>query len=152
MSITTLRQYRAGQEEALRTELAELQRAVDDAEVIRIRLEETTLENVKTYLERAKEGLTADEALLWNDLMERMADSVSRATDAVAKARRRLEEKRLEAVEAARETRKLEILERRESDRTQRLDDVRTQRQLDEVGGRRFQSRRKEHHDGPERN
>ena len=152
MNVTALRQYRASQEEALRTELAELQRAVDDAEVIRRRLEDTTLENVKTYLARAKEGLTSDEALLWNDVMERMADSVSRATDTVAQARRRLEEKRLEAVEAARETRKLEILEQRESNRTQRLDDARTQRQLDEAAGRRFQTRRKEQHDGPERN
>ena len=97
-------------------------------------------------------NLRIDPERLWNDLMERMADSVSRATDTVAQARRRLEEKRLEAVEAARETRKLEILEQRESNRTQRLDDARTQRQLDEVAGRRFQTRRKEQHDGPERN
>jgi len=148
MNVTSLRQFRASQEEALRTELLQLQRAVDDAELLRRRLEDTTLENVKTYLARAKEGLTGDEALLWNDLMERMAGGVSRASDAVAQAQRRLENKRLEAVEAARETRKLEILEQRESDRTQRLDGVRTQRQLDDIAGRRFQDRRgKEQHD-----
>lgn len=151
MNVSALKQYRATQEEVLRAELAQLQRAVDEAKERMRRLEATALENVQAYLARAKEGLTADEAVLWNDLMARMADSVSRASDAVVQAQQQFEAKRLEAMDAARETRKIEVLEQREAERERHLDEVRTQRQVDEVAGRRFLVRRKESHGTSER-
>lgn len=148
MNVTSLKQYRASQEDFLRAELAELQRAVDHAEAVRQRLEQAALEQVKNYLAQAKAGLTADEALLWNDVMTQTAQNIARAAHAVGEARQRLDAKREETLDAARETRKLEILERRDLDRQRRTEQVRSQRQLDDIAGRQFQTRRRESH-GP---
>jgi flagellar export protein FliJ len=92
--------------------------------------------------------MRAEELAQWNDLMDRMTDSVHRASEAAAEARRLFQEKQRQAQDAARETRKLEVLEQRVAERERKVETMRNQRELDDIAGRRFQARRKEQ-DGP---
>lgn len=140
MNITVLRTYRAQLEETLRAEVAELQLALQATLDKRRRLEEATVKQVKMYLAKSRHGMTAHEVAKWHQMLDHFAKILRDSAEAALQVQRRLEQKQAEALEASQETKKLEILERREALQRHRKEEKQAQRQADEVAARRWQT------------
>jgi len=136
MNVTVLRTYRAQLEQALRAELAELQRALDAAEAERRRLDVSAEEDARRYLEAARAGLPAAEAAGRYELMEGLAEAVLRAQALVSAAHERWRTKMAEVLEAARERKKMESLQRRRAAADRRSVAAAAQRETDEAASR----------------
>jgi flagellar export protein FliJ len=142
LSLSRLWSYRKQLEEALRIELAELDRAHQIMASRLRRLEKTAEEEVHSYLARAQAGLTADELAGRYAALETQAATTQSVERIVAETDGRRNRKMLDVLEASRERKKLEILERRLAVQRKRAAERREQRDLDEAAARRFLSGR----------
>lgn len=140
MNLSVLRTYRAQLEETLRVELAELQRAVEQELAARRRFEEECEADACRFLAQASEGMTVDEAFMRQVRLDALTDSIRQAHEAVEEAQRRWDRKLAEVMDASRETKKIEILEKREALSQRQREKRREQGALDEAAGRRFLS------------
>lgn len=137
MNVATLIPYRRQLEEALRIEVELLAERFRETEARRVRLESEADAKARAYLECAKSGILAGEALIHYAALEGLARAIRQATEGAAAFRAEWERKRNELVEAARERRKLEVLAERDRRRRRRAAEQQEQRLTDEVAGRR---------------
>jgi flagellar export protein FliJ len=145
MKLGALRSYREQVEETLRVELAAVEQALSSALEHLRRLEADTEGNAELYLTDVQTGLMADEVTWRYADLGALTLAVRKAQEAVEEACRRRDQKLGEVLEASREKKKLELLERRDNLRAQRELDRREQRASDEVAGRRFLAQRRQH-------
>ncbi|WP_447973788.1 flagellar FliJ family protein [Nitrospira sp. Kam-Ns4a] len=142
MNLAVLRTYRAQLEQTLRVERVAVEQALKQALAERARLEAAAEQDAQRALAAARAGLPADEVAGRYVLMEGMTEAIAKARAAVAEAHRHWTEKMAEALEAARERKKLEALERRRAAGERRRAAAAAQRHLDEAAGRQFVSAR----------
>ncbi|MEW6246992.1 MAG: flagellar export protein FliJ [Nitrospirota bacterium] len=137
MTITRLKNYCAQQERALRIELEALEQQLQQAEARRVVLESEVGAVAHAYVQSAKSGVTAREAVQQHEALDGLARLIQRAKNRAAALRTEWERKQQEVLEAARERRKLEILEERHERQRRRAVEQQEQRLMDEVAGRR---------------
>ncbi|WP_447977071.1 flagellar export protein FliJ [Candidatus Nitrospira bockiana] len=138
VNLAALRSYRRQLEDVLRTEVARLEAAVKEAAEQRRRLEDQADTAARRHEESMAAGLSPVD-------MHTSYEAVAAALGAAQRAEARIngvlaewEAKRTDLIEAARERRKIELLEERQG-RTRRLLANRAeQHALDEAAGIRF--------------
>jgi|SoiMetStandDraft_5_1073268.scaffolds.fasta_scaffold351192_1 flagellar export protein FliJ len=138
MNLSALRHYRRQLEDILRVEVSVLERALE-ASVVQCRERQQSADLAGEHYQRALcQGLTPNELFERSLEIEGLGDAVQQALASVDVARRRWEEKRSEAIEAARERKTLDLLEQRRMRlrmvRFRRLE----QQALDEAAQTRF--------------
>jgi flagellar export protein FliJ len=138
MNLSALRHYRRQLEDILRVEVSVLERLLE-ASVVQCREHQRSADLAGEHYQRALcQGLTPNELFERSLEIEGLGDAVQHALSSVEAARRRWEEKRSEAIEAARERKTLDLLEQRRMRlRTVRLRRL-EQQALDEAAQTRF--------------
>jgi flagellar export protein FliJ len=138
MNLGALRNYRAKMEEILRAELAGLEAAlVEVTDRCRL-LQEGADRAADAYVEVLHGGVSRDEAEERMSELTGRAEAIMKAADAVNDMRRRWERKRAEVFEAAREHKKLSLLEKRHVLRKRLRANLLEQHALDEAARTRF--------------
>ena len=138
MNLEALRNYRRQIEESLRAELALLQRNLDLAVGERHRLEALAEEGATEYLSAAEAGVRSAEASQRYEALDGLAAKIRSVDEQFARAQQECDVKRGEVVDAARETKKLELLWQRKLRKERREQVRREQRAVDESAARRF--------------
>ena len=141
MNLSVIRTYRTQIEEALRLELAELQRSLHVEQQIQQVLLTEVEAGTAEFLKMAHAGMTVDEARAQQGKLDGLAQAIRKARETIAMAQRRYEQKLTEVVEASRERKKLEILEERDAVRKTKLEQRREQSALDQAASARFRTR-----------
>jgi flagellar export protein FliJ len=137
MNIAALKTYRAQLEDVLRIEVERLAQRLREMESRRACLEAEADATARAYAQRTRFSITAREALDQYETLEGLARSIRHAERAAAAVREEWERKRQELWEAARERRKLELLDQRDQRRRRRADAQQEQRVIDEIAARR---------------
>jgi flagellar export protein FliJ len=137
MNLAMLRTYRTQVEEALQMELAELQNLLQAEQAARGRLEEAAEAGAAEYLDSIRHGMTVDDAMTRQTKLDALVYALRRAEAAATEAERRCEQKMMELLDAARERKKVEILEERQAQVQRRMTKRREQAVMDEAAGRR---------------
>ncbi len=145
VNLRGLRNYQAQIEDALRAELAALQRSLDGALAEQARLETFLDEDTRRYLAEAEAGIEPEQASRRYEGFAGLAAEVRSAQDAVTQAQIECDRKRAEILEAARETQKLDLLLERQTRRERRARLRREQQMLDESAAQRYLRQKDEH-------
>jgi flagellar export protein FliJ len=141
MNLSAVKQYRGQREDILRTELAELDRAVASARAVVHRLEDAAVEEARQYMRTASEGLAASEVAERYASLEALAESIRNAQEVVEQAQSLREGKLHELLDASREKQQIALLEQKELARHRVHEARREQLVSDESARRRFLSR-----------
>lgn len=138
MNLSALKQYRRQLEDILRVEVSVLERALEDSVLHRREIQQTADRATECFQQAIHQGLTPSNFFERSLEMEGHDDALRHASLAVDAARQRWEQKRSEAIEAARERKTLDLLDqRRMRARTIRLRRL-EQQALDEAAQTRF--------------
>jgi flagellar FliJ protein len=138
MNVTALLNYRSQVEQALRSELRNMQGVLQEAIVLVGRLEEVAEKETRQYLQDAAQGLMADQVVGRQVELEALAERIKKARETVLEHQRRCDQKLAEVMTAAQERKKLDVLETRQRRREEAEAAREEQRDIDELAGRRF--------------
>lgn len=145
MNVSGVLKFRSQVEEALRTELSQMQGVLHEAEAIVQELEGVAEREAGQYLRDVQQGLTAEEVVGRQGELEALADRIRRAKATVADHQQRCSDKLGEVLAAAQERRKLELLDERHQLRAAAEANRQEQHDLDELAGRRYLAERRKH-------
>lgn len=138
MSWARLYRYRVQVEEALRMELAELDRAVQKVHEVRAQWQRISDDDADRLLTEARRGVEAGLAHGWLGEWNAIQMTVTNVDRAVAAAMDRRTKKQAELMEAVRDRRKIELVIKRAADRKQQMQRRLEQRMLDDLAGHRW--------------
>lgn len=137
MNLSRLLAYRRQIEDALRIELAETARLLQEAAERSAAYEEEVSVKQRRYVEAGRGGLTVDEAHQWYADIEGASWKVARAGEAHDTLRREWSSKQADLIDAMQQRKKLDILVRRRMEARQREQLHDDQRLMDEQAARR---------------
>ena len=143
MNLGVILNYRTQIEEALRTELVQMQGVLHEAEAIVRDMEQAAERETTRYLSDTEQGLSAEEIAGRQSELEALADRIRRAQGLVEQHRRRCGDKLAEVLAASQERRKLELVEERQERRELAESNRLEQKALDEMAGRRYLAERR---------
>lgn len=133
-----LHRYRVQVEEALRMELAELDRAVQKVNDVRAQWQRISDDDADRLVTEARRGVDAGHADGWWGEWNAIQTTVTNVDRAVASALDRRTKKQAELMEAVRDRRKIELVMKRVADRRQQAQRRLEQRMLDDLAGQRW--------------
>ncbi|HET6675469.1 MAG TPA: flagellar FliJ family protein [Nitrospiraceae bacterium] len=137
MNLSRLLAYRRQIEDAMRIELAETARLLQEATERSAAYEEEVSVKQWRYIEAGRGGLTVDEAHQWYADIEAASWKVARAGEAHDTLRREWSNKQADLIDAMQQRKKLDILVRRRMEARQREQLHDDQRLMDEQAARR---------------
>jgi flagellar biosynthesis chaperone FliJ len=138
MSWVRLYRYRVQSEEALRMELAELDRAVQKVNEVRAQWQRIADDDADRLLTEARQGVDAGFAKGWLSEWNAIQVTVTNIDRAGAAAMDRRAKKQAELMEAVRDRKKIELVMKRAADRNQQAQRRLEQRVLDDLAGQRW--------------
>lgn len=138
MSWARLYRYRVQIEEALRMELAELDRAVQKVNEVREQWQRIADDDADRLVTEARRGVEAGLAHGWLGEWNAVQMTVTNVDLAVAAAMERRTKKQAELMEAVRDRKKIELMMTRAADRKQQMQRRLEQRMLDDLAAQRW--------------
>ncbi len=138
MNLKLLRNYRAQIEDVLKAELAGLHGNLDRAQAECVQLAARVDQDARQYMAEAEAGISSSAAAGQYAGLEGLAAQLKLAEEDLARAQERWDDKRAAVLEAARETKKLDLLWDRQQQRQRRMQDRQEQQAVDESAARRF--------------